>query len=69
MSCFFFRDFIEKEYVGVKQENPSFPILIRECSNVEPKIYARYGKMNYCINRLGYYYYQYHGGHPKLTKC
>ncbi|XP_076811327.1 NADH dehydrogenase [ubiquinone] 1 alpha subcomplex subunit 2-like [Clavelina lepadiformis] len=38
------RDFIENHYVTVKQENPTFPILIRECSGVEPKIYARYGK-------------------------
>ena len=28
----------------MKQANPTFPVLIRECSNVEPKIYARYGK-------------------------
>ena len=44
ITVLFYRDFIEKEYVGIKQENPSLPILIRECSNVEPKIYARYGK-------------------------
>lgn len=36
------RQFIENNYVGIKQENPKFPILIRECSLVEPKIYARY---------------------------
>ena len=38
------RDFIEKHYVELKQQNPSFPFLIRECSGVEPKIYGRYGR-------------------------
>ncbi|XP_013780654.1 NADH dehydrogenase [ubiquinone] 1 alpha subcomplex subunit 2-like [Limulus polyphemus] len=36
------RDFIEKFYVPLKKNNPRFPILIRECSGVQPKIYARY---------------------------
>merc|ERR1712062_64711 len=36
------RDFVEKHYVGIKQANPSFPILVRECSNVQPKLTARY---------------------------
>ncbi|VDI14085.1 NADH dehydrogenase [ubiquinone] 1 alpha subcomplex subunit 2-like [Mytilus galloprovincialis] len=36
------REFIENYYVGVKQSNPKFPILIRECSGVQPKVYARY---------------------------
>ena len=48
---FNFRNFIESEYVAVKQANPTFPILIRECSNVEPKIYARYG-MYFCVFTL-----------------
>ncbi len=39
-----FRDWIEKQYVPLKKSNPGFPILIRECSNVTPKVYARYGK-------------------------
>jgi NADH dehydrogenase (ubiquinone) 1 alpha subcomplex subunit 2 len=37
------RDFIEKHYVELKQQNPKFPILIRECSGIEPRIYGRYG--------------------------
>lgn len=50
---FFFRKFIENEYVGIKQKNPSFPILIRECSNVEPRIYARYGEfLSVCDSTL-----------------
>lgn len=38
------RDFIERHYVELKQQNPTFPILIRECSGVEPKMYGRYGE-------------------------
>lgn len=36
------RDFIDKYYVTLKENNPVFPFLIRECSGVEPKIYGRY---------------------------
>ena len=40
----FCRDFLEKHYVELKQQNPQFPILIRECSSIEPKLYGRFGK-------------------------
>lgn len=36
------RDFIEKHYVSLKTANPKFPILVRECSGVQPRLYARY---------------------------
>ncbi|XP_025031842.1 NADH dehydrogenase [ubiquinone] 1 alpha subcomplex subunit 2 isoform X1 [Python bivittatus] len=36
------RDFIEQHYVTLKKANPNFPILIRECSNVHPMLWARY---------------------------
>ena len=36
------RDFIEKRYVELKKVNPDLPILIRECSDVQPKLWARY---------------------------
>jgi len=36
------REFIEQQYVGIKQTNPKFPILIRECSGVQPRMWARY---------------------------
>ncbi|KAM4749559.1 NADH dehydrogenase [ubiquinone] 1 alpha subcomplex subunit 2 [Rhinophrynus dorsalis] len=36
------RDFIEHHYVELKKANPEFPILIRECSGVQPKLWARY---------------------------
>uniref|UniRef100_A0A6I8PM63 NADH dehydrogenase [ubiquinone] 1 alpha subcomplex subunit 2 n=1 Tax=Ornithorhynchus anatinus TaxID=9258 RepID=A0A6I8PM63_ORNAN len=38
------RDFIEKHYVALKKANPTFPVLIRECSAVQPKLWARYGE-------------------------
>ncbi|XP_066833211.1 NADH dehydrogenase [ubiquinone] 1 alpha subcomplex subunit 2 [Anser cygnoides] len=36
------REFIEQHYVALKQANPGFPILIRECSGVRPRLWARY---------------------------
>ncbi|CAF2380781.1 unnamed protein product [Rotaria sp. Silwood2] len=36
------RQFIEKFYVNLKQQNPSTPILIRECSNINPTLWTRY---------------------------
>ncbi|NXX40440.1 NDUA2 dehydrogenase, partial [Tricholaema leucomelas] len=36
------REFIEQHYVALKKANPDFPILIRECSGVQPKLWARY---------------------------
>ncbi|XP_019327821.1 PREDICTED: NADH dehydrogenase [ubiquinone] 1 alpha subcomplex subunit 2 [Aptenodytes forsteri] len=35
-------DFIEQHYVTLKKANPDFPILIRECSGVQPKLWARF---------------------------
>jgi len=36
------RQFIEKYYLGIKQMNPNLPVLIRECTGVEPKIWLRF---------------------------
>lgn len=36
------RQFIEKFYVNLKQDNPTTPILIRECSNINPTLWTRY---------------------------
>uniref|UniRef100_A0A8C5U5F8 NADH dehydrogenase [ubiquinone] 1 alpha subcomplex subunit 2 n=1 Tax=Malurus cyaneus samueli TaxID=2593467 RepID=A0A8C5U5F8_9PASS len=36
------REFIEHHYVTLKKANPNFPILIRECSGIQPKLWARY---------------------------
>ena len=43
-TCMFIRNFIEKHYVDLKKENPEFPFLIRECSGITPKMYARYDR-------------------------
>ncbi|XGW35393.1 hypothetical protein V3C99_018979 [Haemonchus contortus] len=36
------RAFIENDYVSLKKANPQFPILIRECSGIVPRVFARY---------------------------
>ncbi|MED6242838.1 ndufa2, NADH:ubiquinone oxidoreductase 10.5kD subunit [Ataeniobius toweri] len=36
------RDFVEQNYVTLKKANPDFPILIRECSGVQARLWARY---------------------------
>ncbi|KAM9066113.1 NADH dehydrogenase [ubiquinone] 1 alpha subcomplex subunit 2 [Sarcophilus harrisii] len=49
------RDFIEKHYVELKKANPDFPILIRECSKVQPKLWVRYAfgqEKNVSLNNL-----------------
>ncbi|XP_034840956.1 NADH dehydrogenase [ubiquinone] 1 alpha subcomplex subunit 2-like [Maniola hyperantus] len=38
------REFIQKHYVAIKKENPNFPVLIRECSGIQPRVWARYDK-------------------------
>lgn len=36
------RQFVDKYYVGIKQNNPNLPILIRECTGVDPKVWFRF---------------------------
>ncbi|KMZ62519.1 NADH dehydrogenase [ubiquinone] 1 alpha subcomplex subunit 2 [Zostera marina] len=36
------REFVLKNYKDLKTMNPKFPILIRECSGVDPQLWARY---------------------------
>ncbi|KAL0281651.1 UNVERIFIED_CONTAM: hypothetical protein PYX00_002573 [Menopon gallinae] len=36
------RDFISNHYISLKQNNPSCPILVRECMGVQPRLWARY---------------------------
>ncbi|XP_077360539.1 NADH dehydrogenase [ubiquinone] 1 alpha subcomplex subunit 2 [Festucalex cinctus] len=36
------RDFVEQHYVDLKRANANFPILVRECSGVEARLWARY---------------------------
>jgi len=49
ISFFNYREFIDKYYAQIKSSNPDLPILVRECSNISPKIWARYeyGKESY----------------------
>ena len=39
----YLRAFVERNYKELKTLNPKLPILIRECSGVEPQLWARYG--------------------------
>ncbi|KAM0824622.1 hypothetical protein ACQ4PT_070073 [Festuca glaucescens] len=36
------REFVKKNYGDIKTCNPALPVLIRECSGVEPQLWARY---------------------------
>lgn len=36
------RAFVENNFKDLKTLNPKFPILVRECSGIEPQLWARY---------------------------
>ncbi|XP_044332362.1 NADH dehydrogenase [ubiquinone] 1 alpha subcomplex subunit 2 isoform X2 [Aegilops tauschii subsp. strangulata] len=36
------REFVKKNYGDIKTRNPTLPVLIRECSGVQPQLWARY---------------------------
>ncbi|TMW41813.1 hypothetical protein DOY81_010754 [Sarcophaga bullata] len=36
------REYVERFYPSLKKDNPELPILIRECSGVQPRLWARY---------------------------
>ncbi|KQJ99424.1 NADH dehydrogenase [ubiquinone] 1 alpha subcomplex subunit 2 [Brachypodium distachyon] len=38
------RDFVQKNYGEIKSLNPALPILVRDCSGVQPQLWARYDK-------------------------
>ena len=40
------RDFVHNTYQELKKANPTLPILIRECSGIQARMIARYGKRN-----------------------
>lgn len=44
------RSFIENDYFALKKANSDFPILIRECSGITPRIWARYFKVFFVIS-------------------
>eukprot|EP00250_Pteridium_aquilinum_P003254 c13576_g1_i1 orf=136-414(+) len=37
------RQFVQQIYKDLKTSNPQLPILIRECSGIQPRMWARYG--------------------------
>jgi len=51
---------VEKNYKELKTLNPKLPILIRECSGVEPQLWARYGTI---LNLIPYL------SHLNLSPC
>ena len=36
------REFVSSNYAGLKGANPKFPILVRECSGITPRVWARF---------------------------
>jgi len=44
---FLFREFIEKQYLSLKKEHPTLPILVREAQGVPARLFARFGKCLY----------------------
>jgi len=44
------RDFVHSSYQELKKANPTFPILIRECSGVQARMIARYGDTLFCVS-------------------
>ncbi|BFI41824.1 hypothetical protein AXG93_2167s1050 [Marchantia polymorpha subsp. ruderalis] len=36
------REFVVKNYKDLKTLNPRLPILVRECSGIQPRLWARY---------------------------
>ncbi|XP_070500249.1 NADH dehydrogenase [ubiquinone] 1 alpha subcomplex subunit 2 [Chironomus tepperi] len=36
------REFVQKHYVNIKKDNPKLPILVRECSGVQPRLWTRF---------------------------
>ncbi|KAL9926803.1 NADH dehydrogenase (ubiquinone) B8 subunit [Glossina fuscipes fuscipes] len=37
------REYVQRYYPSLKKDNPDLPILIRECSGIQPRLWARYG--------------------------
>ncbi|KFK35234.1 hypothetical protein AALP_AA5G257600 [Arabis alpina] len=48
------RAFVEKNYKDLKSLNPKLSILIRECSGIQPQMWARYDMgVERCVNLDG----------------
>lgn len=50
-SLVLFSEFIQSHYVKLKQDNPKLPILIRECSGTQPRLWTRFGKAGQGVDR------------------
>ena len=46
------REFVIGNYAEIKQANPGFPMLVRECAGIEAKLIARYGKIIHQTQQL-----------------
>lgn len=40
------RSFLSRAYPTMKKNNPYTPIMLREAAGTQPKVYARYGKLD-----------------------
>ncbi|CAN6234564.1 unnamed protein product [Urochloa humidicola] len=48
------REFVKNYYGEIKARNPTVPFLIRECSGVQPQLWARYEMgVERCVNLDG----------------
>jgi NADH dehydrogenase (ubiquinone) 1 alpha subcomplex subunit 2 len=36
------RQFVQNNYLDIKEKNPNFPFIVRECLNAQPTVMARY---------------------------
>lgn len=46
------RDFVAKNYLKVKEQNPAFPFIVRECEDADPTVMARYSINNLRLEQV-----------------
>ena len=37
-----YRGYVANNYIDIKEKNPEFPFIVRECLNAQPTVMARY---------------------------
>jgi NADH dehydrogenase (ubiquinone) 1 alpha subcomplex subunit 2 len=42
-----YSDYVAKNYTSIKKLNPDLPILIREASGAEARVFARFGRLSF----------------------
>lgn len=47
-----YRSFLTRAYPTMKKNNPHTPIMLREAMGTEPRVFARYGRLRVCENRV-----------------